>query len=502
MAVTQISRIQHRRGLQENLPQLASAELGWSIDQRRLFIGNGTTAEGAPIPGNTEILTQYTDIASVLSTYTFKGDESGYTSQTGPTSALSITRTLQHKLDEQISVRDFGAKGDGYTDDTVAIQRALSEVFPVGFYVSSGVRRVLHFPAGVYLISDTLRVPPYATIRGDGPQSSTIKQMGGFALLTFADSKGQIGVDFGTNSAYPPSDVLVADVGLETTTAYDVILADSITGLNLSRVSLKGTNTSPTVAGSAEAGIRITDSLQTPAHIAVTECSFSQLPYGVAAMAGSDILVTESELATLYSGITLTGPVTGVRVALTTFDQIAASAIVASTDAVVVSVANFFADVGTVLQGEPNAVHPVLYFGGPVSHSLADVFDRAFDSSVPAVYTGASSQTLTTMTASGSLRSGVGMASILADGSTASVAVLPEGALSGIIDYTISRGSSSRMGTLRFAGVNFEDDYTESGVNTGIQFSLASTGTAIEWSYSASVLGQNALIKYQLRNFG
>ena len=57
MAVIQISKIQLRRGLQENLPQLASAEMGWSIDERRLFIGNGTLAEGAPSTGVTEVLT-------------------------------------------------------------------------------------------------------------------------------------------------------------------------------------------------------------------------------------------------------------------------------------------------------------------------------------------------------------------------------------------------------------------------------------------------------------
>ncbi len=59
MAVIQISRIQHRRGLQSDLPNLASAELGWSVDTRKLYIGNGTTEEGAPSLGRTEILTQY-----------------------------------------------------------------------------------------------------------------------------------------------------------------------------------------------------------------------------------------------------------------------------------------------------------------------------------------------------------------------------------------------------------------------------------------------------------
>ena len=59
MAVIQISRIQHRRGLQSDLPNLASAELGWSVDTRKLYIGNGTIEEGAPSLGRTEVLTQY-----------------------------------------------------------------------------------------------------------------------------------------------------------------------------------------------------------------------------------------------------------------------------------------------------------------------------------------------------------------------------------------------------------------------------------------------------------
>ena len=57
MAVTQISKIQFRRGRQENLPQLAAGEMGWAIDTQQLYIGNGTFAEGAASEGNTEILT-------------------------------------------------------------------------------------------------------------------------------------------------------------------------------------------------------------------------------------------------------------------------------------------------------------------------------------------------------------------------------------------------------------------------------------------------------------
>ena len=109
MAIVQISRITHRKGLAENLPQLAGAELGWVLDERRLFIGNGSLQEGAPIVGNTEILTEHTDLANAISNYTYKGEAAGYTAQTGANITTPTTRTLQRKLDDFVNVRDFGA---------------------------------------------------------------------------------------------------------------------------------------------------------------------------------------------------------------------------------------------------------------------------------------------------------------------------------------------------------------------------------------------------------
>ena len=73
MAVVQISRIQIRRGKAQSgtgIPQLASGELAWSIDTAELFIGNGSLAEGAPTVGNTEVLTEFSDILSYTTTYT------------------------------------------------------------------------------------------------------------------------------------------------------------------------------------------------------------------------------------------------------------------------------------------------------------------------------------------------------------------------------------------------------------------------------------------------
>jgi hypothetical protein len=61
MAITQISQLQVRRGLNQDLPQLAAGELGWSTDTLQLYIGNGSinAPDYAPVEGQTQILTQY-----------------------------------------------------------------------------------------------------------------------------------------------------------------------------------------------------------------------------------------------------------------------------------------------------------------------------------------------------------------------------------------------------------------------------------------------------------
>lgn len=59
----------------------------------------------------------------------------------------AVERTVQAKLSETVSVKDFGAVGDGVTDDTAAIQAALDSLSAGGF---------LYFPAGTFKITSTL----------------------------------------------------------------------------------------------------------------------------------------------------------------------------------------------------------------------------------------------------------------------------------------------------------------------------------------------------------
>lgn len=256
MAVIQISRIQHRRGLEQDFPQLASAELGWSIDTRRLFIGNGTLTEGAPTEGVTEILTEYTDILTLLRTYTFRGEAGGTVVQTGPSALSPIVRTIQEKLDDFVSVRDFGAVGDGTTDDTEAINRALTNLWPTANFADAYKQhRTLYFPAGVYLIQgDFIRIPPFVKLVGDGYYSTRIKQIDNAqdCVARLVDGFYQYGSSFGTPDAITGSvpaysNYHIADLVFERIHDNDAVIIDGGSNIVFERCSFIANPTGVTV---------------------------------------------------------------------------------------------------------------------------------------------------------------------------------------------------------------------------------------------------------------
>ena len=96
MPIVQISRIQHRRGKRTDLPQLAAGELGWVVDEQRLFIGNGTVADGAPAVGNTEIMTSGSSAFTTSLSYIYKG-YLGDSTPIATASSGSTSRTLQQR---------------------------------------------------------------------------------------------------------------------------------------------------------------------------------------------------------------------------------------------------------------------------------------------------------------------------------------------------------------------------------------------------------------------
>lgn len=66
--------------------------------------------------------------------------------------AGAVTRPVNSKLSDIISVKDFGATGDGVTDDTLAIQKTIDYA---GSLISGGA---VYFPAGNYVVTSTLNV--------------------------------------------------------------------------------------------------------------------------------------------------------------------------------------------------------------------------------------------------------------------------------------------------------------------------------------------------------
>jgi MYXO-CTERM domain-containing protein len=65
------------------------------------------------------------------------------------------------------NVRDFGAKGDGTTDDTAAIKKAIASTYAAW--------ETIYLPSGTYLVTDSIDIGRFLTFRGDGPGKTVVK---------------------------------------------------------------------------------------------------------------------------------------------------------------------------------------------------------------------------------------------------------------------------------------------------------------------------------------
>jgi hypothetical protein len=71
---------------------------------------------------------------------------------------------------EWASVRGFGAKGDGVTDDTAALQKAIDS------------RRSVYLPLGIYVVNDTIRLKPDTVLIGLHPGLTQLRLPNGSPL--------------------------------------------------------------------------------------------------------------------------------------------------------------------------------------------------------------------------------------------------------------------------------------------------------------------------------
>ena len=527
MPIVQISRIQHRRGKRTDLPQLAAGEIGWVIDEQRLFIGNGTVSDGAPAVGNTEIVTSGSSAFTTALSHTYKG----YLGDSTPVTT-STSRTLQQRLDEYVSVKDFGAKGDDSTADVTAIQNAIDEIYIDTDKDDTRSRRILFFPAGTYRINTALKIPPFAHLVGEGPDKTIIKNSGNNAVVVMQDDEGNVGSDIGNSSATTPTQVQISNMTLRTSVAYGGISLDRVTNAYFNNLKLQGSYASGGSDSATSKGVTVTNSTatHTTSNIVFNQCQFTKFArlvdlsfnctnvkfhacdfktayYGAligAEMDGSttglddgprDIQFTSSSWSDIGQQAILVSPATG------TTDDAGPRHIVSHANFYAKTVGNNFEGVGSIREV------PVIQFDNDECSSVQDFFERT---------------DLRRSDGSSELNAapevqGIGVTTkliksqTLPDNTSSATTINEFPALSSkgiVIKYKITRGTLDRTGELVIRcstnADGFDDTFTESGADVGVTLTAVlddkdstSGNETVAFKFTTTSTGTAATIDYQ-----
>lgn len=276
MAVVQISKIQVRRGRKNvsGIPQLASGEFGWAVDTQELYIGNGAVSEGSPYVGNTKILTENDSIIDFALEYQYKKNDNSI--QTGPNPSLPIKRTMQDKIDDRVSVKDFGAKGDGIADDTQAIQRAIDQLFKnptTSSLISSRVTLV--FEAGVYKIIQSLSIPPNAKLVGEGKDRTIIRQTENFPVIKIDK------IPVVSDPEIQTANISIESMTLENTKTNDGIFLKNVQNSSFLNLKIKGNWNIGSSLSSSGINIQISSDLTSSRENNFESCEIENFGYGV-----------------------------------------------------------------------------------------------------------------------------------------------------------------------------------------------------------------------------
>ena len=397
MSVIQISKIQIRRGQtgQTNFPQLASGEFGWSIDQQELYIGNGAVSEGAPAVGNTRVITE-ADINNLFlitnTEYTYKATiNNSSTVITGINKNYPVVRPLQDRLDDQNTIYNFGAVGDGLADDTAAIQRAIFQSFNT---VTSANLGPLYFPAGTYNITATIYIPPYAELRGTGAGKTIIKNVSNSTIFQTTDRQGhQLGslITGDISSAVCNVNINGITFNSTLTNSAPLLRLDCVVDSKVSDCEFVGSASSSTQA----AGIELRGGVVGSTNIHIESCKFYQLGKGVYSNYDVDsVNIAKNRFERLDKGIVLaetlsatTGSFTGplnVLISDNAFVNINYQGIYAGANnrtdgSNISSVDNYFENVGNGYnnpQGDLAQITEIVAFGSTGNSSENDKFSR------------------------------------------------------------------------------------------------------------------------------
>lgn len=381
MAIIQISKIQQRRGqtAQTNFPQLSSGEFGWSIDQQELYIGNGAVGEGAPAIGNTKIITEHDTNFFLLA-------DNGYT-YGNQTVTDAIYRSVQNKLDDIVSLNDFGDVNT-VTNHTTIIQNAITYAANIG--------KPLYFPEGSYNITATIYIPPLAELRGAGSEKTVITNVSTASTFQTLDGNNQSFNDAGFALSDRPRNVRINGFTFVSTVTNSapVMQLDCLMNSLIEDCDFLGDSPASTQA----TAVNLRDTAPYPANltdnVTIKNCLFYNLASAITSNYDiANITITENKFKRLDRGIVLGEISTGlapqqygprhIQINSNTFSNINRQAIVSgSTSTTVISdinsVNNYYYDVGNNQLGDSPTTQAteIIKFSSFGNYSEGDTFDR------------------------------------------------------------------------------------------------------------------------------
>jgi len=526
--IVSISRIQHRRGKATDLPQLAAGELGWVVDEQRLFIGNGTVSDGAPAVGNTEIVTSGSSAFTSALSHTYKG----YLDDSTPI-GTSTQRTVQTRLDDYVSVKDFGATGDDSTADITAIQNAIDEIYKDTDKNDTRARRVLFFPAGTYRINAALKIPPYAHLVGEGPDKTIIRNSGNNAVMVTQDDEGNVGANIGNSGATTPTQIQISNMTLRNTVAYGGISLDRVEKAYFNNIKFQGSFASGGADASNSKGITVTNSTATYSTTGVifNQCQFTKFARLVdISYDATNIRFHDCDFSTAYYGALMGAEMDGstaglsdgprdIHFANSSWSDIGQQAIwvkptagadagtgarhiVSNSNWYARSVANNFEGIGSIREV------PVLQFDNDECTSTLDFFERT-----DLRQADGSSELNAAPEVQGIARqvNPIKTYTMLNNqSSAATIQEFPGLNKKGIaIEYKIERGSDTRVGRMDISsdGTNiaYDDNSVDSNLDVGVDLIAAldnkdstAGNETIKLQYQTTNTGATAVINYQV----
>ena len=525
MPIVQISRIQHRRGKRTDLPQLAAGELGWVVDEQRLFIGNGTVSDGAPAVGNTEIVTSGSSAFTSALSHTYKG----YLGDSTPVGTAQ-QRTTGQRLDDYVSVKDFGAKGDNSTADITAIQNAIDEIYKDTDKDDTRSRRILFFPAGTYRINAALKIPPYAHLVGEGPDKTTIRNSGNNAVMVTQDDDGNVGANIGNSGATTPTQIQISNMTIQNTVAYGGISLDRVEKAYINNVKFQGSYAVGGADATNSKGVTVTNStaVYSSTNIIFNQCQFTKFARLVdISFDATNIKFHDCDFAIAYYGALIGAEMDGstaglingprdVHFANSSWSDIGQQAIwVKPTGGAdtgvgprhINSSGNYFAQtVGNNFEGAGGSIRevPVIQFDNDECTSTLDFFERS-DLREASLNASPEIQGIATQVKP--------VRTFTMNNNQSSAATIREyPGLNGkgfSIRYKIERGGDTRTGEMIISsdGTNiaYDDNSVDSDADVGVDLIAAldnkdstAGNETIKFQYQTTNTGNTAVINYQV----